>query len=254
MMDGAGLKLQRWESLDDVTSDAAAVIPAFKKITRAAPKHGFRIAGQKIPRQTHRRSGRTAVEADRTIFESTTPVDADTPFSFSMEGFQGQPPTPLIARFWAPGWNSVQSVTKYQDWAGGPLKGGDPGVRLMEPKAVEAPFFKAVPIPFKARKYGWLFVPMHRIFGSEELSVLSPALASLQAKPFIGISEYDAERLEAEEGDEIVVRSGGKSLGLPAVFMPGLAQGVAAVPLLPGMAKMALPAWGVLARAKRKAA
>ncbi|OGP13082.1 MAG: NADH-quinone oxidoreductase subunit G [Deltaproteobacteria bacterium GWA2_54_12] len=254
MMDSTGLKLQKWESLDDVTSDAAAVIPAFEKITRAAPKHGFRIAGQKIPRQTHRRSGRTAVEADKTVYESKPTEDEDTPFSFSMEGFQGQPPSPLIARFWAPGWNSVQSVTKYQEYAGGPLRGGDPGLRLIEPKVAGAPFFKAVPISFKARKYGWLLVPMPRLFGSEELSVFSPPLASLQAKPFIGIAEEDAERLEVEEGDEIAVRANGKSFGLPAIFVPGLTRGVAAVPLLPGMAMLTLPAWGVLTRAKRRAA
>ena len=252
MMDSIG-KPQRWESLDAVTADAASVIPAFEKITRAAPRHGFRIAGQKIPRQTHRGSGRTAVESDKTVYESKPPIDADTPFSFSMEGFHGQPPSPLIARFWAPGWNSVQSVTKYQESAGGPLKGGDPGVRLIEPKAYVPPFFRAVPMRFKARRYGWLLVPMPRMF-SEELSVLSAPLASLQEKPFIAIAEEDAKRLEVEQGDEIVVRAAGKAFGLPAVFVGGLTQGVAAIPLLPGMATMTLPAWGVLTRAKRKAA
>lgn len=254
MMDSAGVKRRRWESLDDLTADAASSIPAFEKITHAAPKHGFRIAGQKIPRQTHRSSGRTAVEADRSVFESKPPDDADAPFSFSMEGFSGQPPSPLIARFWSPGWNSVQSVNKYQEWAGGPLKGGGPGVRLIEPKAFAALFFRAVPVPFKARRYGWLLVPMHRIYGSEELSLLSAPLASLQAKPFAGIAEEDAKRLEIEQGDEIAVRAAGKVFVLPALFVRGLIQGVAAIPSLPGMAGLTLPAWGVLARAKRKAA
>ena len=46
---------------------------------------------------------------------------------------QGQPPPALIPRFWAPGWNSVQALNKFQDEVGGPLRGGDPGRRLIEP-------------------------------------------------------------------------------------------------------------------------
>ena len=52
-----------------------------------------------------------------------------------MEGYQGQPPAPLIPRFWAPGWNSVQALNKFQEEVGGPLRGGDPGRRLIEPAA-----------------------------------------------------------------------------------------------------------------------
>jgi NADH-quinone oxidoreductase subunit G len=134
------------------------------------------------------------------------------------------------------------------------MKGGDPGVRLIEPKAGAAPFFRAAPMPFKARKYGWLLVPMHRIFGSEELSLMSPPLAGLHARPFVGISKEDAERLEAEEGEEMTVRSGGREFSLPAAIVFGLVQGVAALALLPGISIVTLPAWGVLARAKKKAA
>ncbi|CAG1065888.1 NADH-quinone oxidoreductase subunit G [uncultured bacterium] len=253
MTDAAGVKRLRWEILDDVTAAAASAISALGKLTQAAPSAAFRIAGQKIARQTHRRSGRTAVRAEE-IYEPKPPDDMDAPFTFSMEGFQGQPPSPLVPRFWSPGWNSVQSITKYQESVGGPMRSGDPGVRLIEPKVVAAPFFRAAPIPFKARKYGWLLVPMHRIFGSEELSLLSAPLAGLTARPFVGLSKEDAERLEAEEGEEIIVRSGGKELSLPATIVRGLVQGVAALPHLPGISIVTLPAWGVLARAKRKAA
>jgi NADH-quinone oxidoreductase subunit G len=253
MTDAAGVKRVKWEKLDDVTAAAASEFPAFEKLAQAAPSAGYRIAGQKIARQTHRRSGRTAVRAEE-IYEPKPPDDMDAPFTFSMEGFQGQPPSPLVPRLWSPGWNSVQSVTRFQANVGGPMKGGDPGVRLIEPKAGAAPFFRAAPIPFKARKYGWLLVPMYRVFGSEELSLLSASLVSLNARPFVGIAKEDAERLEAEEGEEIIVRSGGREFTLPASIVHGLVQGVAALPTLPGVSFMTLPAWGVLARAKRKAA
>ena len=68
--------------------------------------------------------------------------------SFSMEGYEGQPPAPLISRYWSPGWNSVQALNKYQQEVGGALKGGDPGKRLIEPNAGSGKaviFFKHVP-------------------------------------------------------------------------------------------------------------
>jgi NADH-quinone oxidoreductase subunit G len=66
-----------------------------------------------------------------------------------MEGYLNQPPSPLITRFWSPGWNSIQSVTKYQREVGGPLNGGDPGVRLIEPKPSAAvTYFRETPDSF----------------------------------------------------------------------------------------------------------
>jgi len=252
MMDAAGLKGRAWESVDDVTKDAAAEIPAFARIAEAAPPHGFRLSGLKIARQAHRRSGRTAVEAGR-LYEPSPPEDLDSPFSFSMEGAQSGQPSPLVPRFWSPGWNSVQSVVRFQERSGGPLRGGDPGVRLIEPKAVEAPFFRAVPLPFKARRHGFFLVPMAAVFGSEELSALSPHLAALARKPFVGLSKEDAQRLGVAEGEEVVVRSGGRQSAYAAAVVRGLANGVAALsPTAAGLP--ALPAWGVLSRAKRRAA
>jgi len=45
-----------------------------------------------------------------------------------MEGYPAQPPSSLTPFFWAPGWNSIQSVNKFQSEINGPLRGGDPGV------------------------------------------------------------------------------------------------------------------------------
>ncbi len=89
--------------------------------------------GQKIPREPHRYSGRTAMHANVSIHEPEQPHDPDTALAFSMEGYPGHPPPPLIPRFWAPGWNSIQALNKFQDEVGGPLSGGDPGERLIEP-------------------------------------------------------------------------------------------------------------------------
>ena len=56
-----------------------------------------------------------------------------------MEGAPGHPPGSLIPFVWSPGWNSIQSTNTYQKEIGGPLRGGDPGVRMFEPDAVARP-------------------------------------------------------------------------------------------------------------------
>ncbi len=49
-----------------------------------------------------------------------------------MEGWHGEPPAALAAFAWAPRWNSVQALNKFQDEIGGPWRDGDPGVRLFD--------------------------------------------------------------------------------------------------------------------------
>jgi NADH-quinone oxidoreductase subunit G len=120
-----------WQSFDDLIHDMVSDLPALSLIRDIAPPADFRIIGQKVPRQPHRYSGRTAMLANVSLHEPKPPEDRDSPLSFSMEGCQDEPPAPLIPRYWSPGWNSVQALNKFQQEVGGLLKGGDPGIRLM---------------------------------------------------------------------------------------------------------------------------
>ena len=165
-----------WKNLDNITRAMSAALPVFKPVQDIAPNADFRISGQKVPRQPHRYSGRTAMLANITVHEPKPPEDPDTPLSFSMEGYGGQPPAPLIPRFWSPGWNSVQALNKFQQEVGGPLKGGDPGKRLIEPKQDTGPkYFLNIPSPSNV-KPGEGSLPGYSIFGSDELSSYSPAV------------------------------------------------------------------------------
>jgi len=65
--------------------------------------------------------------ANINVSEPKPPEDEDSPLSFTMEGYRNEPPSSIIPFFWQPGWNSVQSINKYQIEIGGPLHGGDPG-------------------------------------------------------------------------------------------------------------------------------
>src|SRR5690606_19375260 len=127
-----GDSFMQWNNHDDVVNAMAGELEIFRKIRELTPAANFRINGQRIPRQTPRYSGRTAMHAAVNVSEQKPPVDQDSPLSYTMEGSRLQPPPSAVPFYWAPGWNSIQAVNKYQQEVGGPLKGGDPGIKLLE--------------------------------------------------------------------------------------------------------------------------
>jgi len=235
-----------WRSLDDVTAACAESTPVLRGLRRVAPPAGFRIAGQKIPREPHRYSGRTALLADISVHEPKPPEDSDSPLAFSMEGYPGNPPPPLIPRYWAPAWNSVQALNKLQEEVGGPLRGGDPGVRLVEAAASAAVvYFDAAPPAFAPRDGEWLIVPRYQIFGSEEMSVLSPAVRERAPQAYLAMHPADAARLRLAANEQVDLIVGDVSYRVPHLAVPDLPHGVAEFPAgLPGLAGLVLPTWG----------
>ncbi len=235
----------RWKALDDLVNDISNAISEFQPINDMAPPAEFRMAGQKIPRQPHRYSGRTAITAHQNIHEPKPADDPDSPLSFSMEGYEGEPPTALINEFWSPGWNSVQSVNKFQSEIGGPLHGGDPGKRLIEPEQIiHVDYFNTIPSPFSASDDGVLFVPLYHIFGSEELSVLSSGIKELSVKPYISIHpDYAKNRFD--EGDLVCIEECNSNIEFPIKFDKSLPYGIAGYPSgLPELKGISFPLFG----------
>ncbi|HEY5255583.1 MAG TPA: NADH-quinone oxidoreductase subunit G, partial [Acidobacteriaceae bacterium] len=146
-----------------------------------------------------------------------------------------------IPYFWSPGWNSIQSLHTYQEEIAGPLRGGNPGVRLISDGASAAAFFTSVPPPFEGRDSEWLLVPLFHIFGTEELSHSAPAVAQLIPDPYVALNPDDA----AKFGSEAAVMGH----RLPVRVTPGLPKGVAGLPtgLLP-FEGLELPIWSEITR------
>ncbi len=242
--------LVAWETFDDIVADMARSIEALGPVGELAPRATFREAGQPIPRQSHRYSGRTAVHAHVNVQEPRTPEDRDTPLSFSMEGYLGQPPSSLIPRFWAPHWNSVQSVNKFQTQTGGSLRGGDPGRHLIEPQSTQGhEYYTDVPPPFRPREGQLLIVPAYHIFGSEELSIRSNAIAELATQPYVSVNPADAQQLPLEDDGTMELAFAGISVCLPVRLCSEVPRGLGRVPM--GLAKPrwdGLPFWWPLQR------
>jgi NADH-quinone oxidoreductase subunit G len=235
----------KWQTLDDLLGAMGEAMPRLQPAVDAAPGADYRLVGQKIPRQTPRYTGRTSIHAAVEINEPKPPDDPDSALAFSMEGHEGQPPPALIPRYWAPGWNSVQALNKYQQEIGGYLMGQTSGARLIAPaQPTEIPFFDWVPQQFAARDDQWLIVPLYHVFGSEELSLMTPGIAQLAPKPYVAIHPDDAGQVGVQEGDEMELHVGGREYRLASRFVAELPRGVVGVPAgLPPLAGLDLPAW-----------
>jgi NADH-quinone oxidoreductase subunit G len=237
---------------DNLIEELVVVMPQFKGAETVAPPADFRINGQKIPREPHRYSGRTAMLANVAVSEVKPPQDEDSPLSFTMEGFRGLPPAPLIPFFWSPGWNSVQSINKYQIEVGGPLHGGDPGKRLFkEEKTLDLDFWAYTTAEFTLNPEEIKLFPIAHIFGSEELSVYTPAVAERSPKSYIMIGERDAENLGVAEDELLYVTVQGQSFGVCVRIKEELQPGLAGIPYnLSSMRGIGWPAKGILSRTK----
>jgi NADH-quinone oxidoreductase subunit G len=238
---GLGTETQ-WQSLDDLTTAMATNMAVFASVPQVAPT---RSAVGKIGREPNRYSGRTSMLANISVHEPKPPDDPDSPLAFSMESGPEAPPSPLIPFFWSPGWNSIQSVNKFQSEVGGPLRGGDPGIRLIEPSSqARWQYCSTVPAAFKSKPGEWLLVPIFHIFGSEELSRHAHSISQLVPRPYLALNSVEASQLGVNAGDQIRVAVEDSLFQLEVVLRSDLPRGVAGLPAgLPPGEGITLPAF-----------
>jgi NADH-quinone oxidoreductase subunit G len=228
---------------EDLLEKLEMMLPQFEGIAKVAPLHDAMIHGERVPREPHRYSGRTAMNARLNVSEPKPPGDEDSPLSFTMEGYKGIPPSGITPFFWSPGWNSVQSVTKFQNEPGGALKDGDPGVTLFKEKPGAMPiFFKDIPEAFVARRQKWLVFPQYDVLGSGELSIYTKAIEELSPQPFVVLSERDAGKLEVEADSMVKIIADQNEYILPVKVKKELSDGVVLVSA--GLKGMKAIRWG----------
>jgi NADH-quinone oxidoreductase subunit G len=235
-----------WTSFDDIISSLVNELPVFSKIREYIPDSDFRMLNAKIPRQTMRYSGRTAMNAHLSVSETGASKDPDSPLAFSMEGIQESPPSSLVPFYWTPGWNSVQALYSYLDEPNGSMKGGDPGIRLIEPgEGSKNSYFEILTHSLEHKSDELMVIPVYKIFGSEELSSSSSAIAHRIPEPFLILNHKAAEIFNINDGEAVRLEMPGQNLVVKVKIDKGLKQGITGLSVnLPGMQFIELPCLG----------
>jgi NADH-quinone oxidoreductase subunit G len=218
----------------------------------AAPPASWRsAAGQKVAREAHRFSGRTAIHAAISVHEPQPPDDPETPLAFTMEGDHNPVPGPIQPRYWWPGWNSMNSITKFQIEVNGPLYEANPGRRLVEPSTGPRVGAESLRRIAPAEHTGVWLVPRPAIFGSEELSSLAPGIAELSPTPEVVMCKNMAGKLGVSEGDPVPFDAGGRIMSLTCRLDESVAPDTVLVPAnLPRTVGIVAPIQLKLARAE----
>jgi NADH-quinone oxidoreductase subunit G len=143
------------------------------------------------------------MNAGVSVHEPAQPADEESPLAFTMEGAGGvDQPGALLPYVWAPGWNSNQSLQKFQSEIGGPLRGGAAGKRLLDDLKLNKPTGAAPPEERRPEAGELQLIARHRVFGSEELSARAPGISELCGQAWLELNsrEAAARGLAAGEG------------------------------------------------------
>ncbi|MFT8778310.1 MAG: molybdopterin-dependent oxidoreductase, partial [Gluconacetobacter liquefaciens] len=218
-----------WTDLDQIIAAMAQDITALSRVGSAAPGADYRLDGRRVRSEPARISGRTAVRANISVQDRPLPQSPDTPLSPSMEGaYAPDMPGALVPFYQVPGWNSVQSLNRFQQEIGGPMRGGDAGIRLLDDAAQAPPgWHYDIPAPFSFGPDDFLLLPEHRLFGTEELSALSPPIAARAAPAALRLGTLPAG---LADGALASITLAGEPVTLPVRHDPTLPAGIALCP------------------------
>jgi NADH-quinone oxidoreductase subunit G len=233
----------QWNRFDDIVSSLVSESVVFSKLREYMPDADLRMLNAKIPRQTIRYSGRTAINTQISVSEPKIPEDPDSPLAFTMEGQPERPPSSLVPFYWTPGWNSAQAMYNYLDEPNGSMKGNDPGIRLIEPdKGDNDSYFTFSSQSIEVQKDEMSLIPVFRIFGSEELSSAGPAIGKRIEEPFVYLNMEDAEKLGVSESDLVQLEISKIKIKIKVKIENSLLHGIAGISVnLPGMQFADLP-------------
>ncbi|MDG2091063.1 MAG: NADH-quinone oxidoreductase subunit NuoG [Gammaproteobacteria bacterium] len=192
---------------NEITAACADAIANCDGITDLTPGENYNFAGLKVPRQHHRYSGRTSMRANINVHEPKQEQDEDGVMVYSMEGVPAIKDASVLNSPWAPGWNSNQSIFKFQENAGGALKQGSNGQRLLLNTCTKKTWYEAA--GSNDAKEGFEVFPLYHLFGSEELSAYTPAIQEKATSAYISLNPEDAEKLGLQASDGVQVEHNG---------------------------------------------
>jgi NADH-quinone oxidoreductase subunit G len=186
--------------LEDVLAALATDCPALAGARAAAPEPS--TLPRPIARAPEGFSGRTS---DNSAGRKALPsADPDSGMGWTMEGLRGgDVPTALATTPLQPGLASVSASYAAQSTIGGPLKGGDPGIRLLAPEdGTDAGKPLADP---QAGGEGLIVLPLHDPFAATETDRASAPLAARAPGTRVVLHPEDAAALGLVAGAAVTL-------------------------------------------------
>lgn len=202
-----------------IVEEFACANTGFGALLQLLPPRVGISATMKSPRQTPRYSGRTAMYAQQHVHESQQAQDRQSALAFSMEGVMLQKDSSLMASAWAPGWNSNQAISKFQEEINGELKQGGKGVQLCARHTTESGY-EAFDLPAVSTLVSF---PIAHLFGGDEISAHAPAIQLRSVGPYACIGEALATALGVRQHGQIEVAAGSTRVQLPVIIRKKIA-------------------------------
>ncbi|WP_226648520.1 NADH-quinone oxidoreductase subunit NuoG [Microbulbifer variabilis] len=201
--------LRSWKHSTDLSDALAREIYTLKVLAEIGPNEDFRIDGLKVARQSARYSGRTAIHAQQHVSETPPIKDPDAPMNFSMEGIHNPNKTQLQANIWSPGWNSNQSIFKFQQQVGGERKGGPSGkyIEFSQHSTQDSNVSEETSVKPTETSNNLQMLPIYRLFGSEELSNQSMSFSEVIEAPFILMHPDEISQYDTQEGELVDIET-----------------------------------------------
>jgi hypothetical protein len=174
----------------------------------------------------------------------------DSPLGTTMEGPPLHAGSPIVPYFWSPGWNSAQAVNKFQTEIGGDLIAGGSGALMFGASAGRSTYATLAAPPRAAGAP--LFLPLARVFGSDELSALAPAVTARMAPPDLVIGPDDAAQFGLTAGTVVDCTIGGTTVTRLVTIAPGQPAGLIGIATgFPGEPALHLPGTGTFSAGDR---
>ncbi|QJC36651.1 NADH-quinone oxidoreductase subunit NuoG [Enterobacteriaceae endosymbiont of Donacia simplex] len=219
-------------TLDDIIKKCEKYIPILNGISLASPNSTYKIYNRKFARSPARYSGRTSILSNINIHEPQQPEDNDTIFNFSMEGnYNSNINCKHIPFLWSPGWNSSQSLHKFQKEIGVSSKYGSTGFKIFRKKHYI--------VKIKKDNYNYEFVLSNKLiiishytlFHSNSLIQKSPLIQKYFPNHYVFLNKKDAKKLEILDNNLIELHCLNNFFILKACISEFLHQGFISIPL-----------------------
>jgi len=192
-------------------NDLAGLLDCFKELPSLYPP---KSSDFNLARKSVRNTGRTSLNSYIDIKEIPPDTDASSPYQFSQEGLacnairSVMPAATTPANIWAPGWNSSEALSHFQDDVNGSINGTHPGILLFKDLAKHTDYTKDIDVQAKINTppEGALYIlPYHHIFSEDELGGYVSNIQKQSPAPCVRLNSHQAKIMGFQIDDVLVI-------------------------------------------------